>query len=534
MILTNIPNSYYKYILFSLLLWGACVPKPNLEPAPTEKQEKSQQTDPEALKHFMDGQMHFNMRNYSMAALEFQEALEIDPGAVSIYNSLAESYWNLGKYEKARENLEKALKIDPSDKQSLEMLANQYILEKNYTAAKPLFEKLIKIYPNNTEYYVALAELALFINEIKNAIDYYREAYMRSDYRIQYLETAGIIALKNEYLETGEEIYKKLVSLEPEHLPYLNKYMDIILFSKHEAEARIFLEELSSQNETNPHILANIALLDYKNNNFEEALITLKKVLSSAPQNPDYLTMIIDIFMESGVNDSAAYYSNAFITKFPEDSRGYINRALVYMNEQESLEAIKVLLPVQENFSDNFSVQYLLGLNYYRLQEYDQAHLYYIKAKILRPEAKQIKHSLALLFDTQGKWSESDEIYEELINTDSLDAQALNNYAYSLAERKVKLLYALDMAKKAQKIEPGNSAYLDTIGWIYFKLNENKMAQKFIQQSIDIDNTNAVVLEHLGDALIQNNNITKARDFYKQALELDKSNAVLKQKAYPE
>ena len=62
-----------------------------------------------------------------------------------------------------------------------------------------------------------------------------------------------------------------------------------------------------------------------------------------------------------------------------------------------------------------------------------------------------------------------DEIYIKLINTDDKDAQAYNNYAYSL-ERNVKLDQALEMAKKAIEIEPENPSYLDTIGWVYFKL----------------------------------------------------------------
>lgn len=536
--LLNMNSTFFaKFLIFSLLLCAACTPpRENLNPEPSlsKNQVKSERTNPEALKHFMDGQFHFNQGNYSMAALEFQEALEIDPDAAPIYNSLAESYWNLGKYEKARDNLYKALKIDPDDKQSLEMLANQFILEKDYASAKPLFEKLINLYPDNSSYYAALAELELINNEISAAIAYYREAFLRSQNRIHYLETAGIIALKNKHIETAENIYAKLVSLKPEHLPYLNKYIDIVIFSKHESEAKLFLEELYNQNLSNPHLLANVALLDYETKNFEEALLSLKKVLVSAPDNSDYMTLIIDIFMESGANDSAAWYSDLYITKFPEDSRGYVNRALAHMNDGEEKMAIKVLLPVLENFSENFSIQYLLGLNYYRLKNYDQAHIYFLNALEIKPEAKQVKHSLALLYDARKMWSKSDMLYEELIKNDSTDAQALNNYAYSLAERKYNLQYALEMSKKALKIDADNSAYLDTIGWIYSKLSENNLAREFITRSIDIDKKNAVVLEHLGDVLTQIKNFEEARLIYKQALELDQSNESLKKKAYSE
>ncbi|MEE8336082.1 MAG: hypothetical protein V3S48_06580, partial [Candidatus Neomarinimicrobiota bacterium] len=139
-----------------------------------------------------------------------------------------------------------------------------------------------------------------------------------------------------------------------------------------------------------------------------------------------------------------------------------------------------------------------------------------------------------LLYDAQKMWTKSDMLYEELIKSDSTDAQALNNYAYSLAERKYNLQYALEMSKKALKIDSENSAYLDTIGWIYLKLSENNLAREFITRSIEIDKTNAVVLEHLGDVLTQIKNFEEARLIYKQALELDQSNESLKKKVYSE
>ena len=113
-------------------------------------------------------------------------------------------------------------------------------------------------------------------------------------------------------------------------------------------------------------------------------------------------------------------------------------------------------------------------------------------------------------------------------------AQAFNNYAYSLVEREIKLKRALDLASKAIEIEPNNSSYLDTIGWIYFKLKNFKKAQDYIEKSLRITNDNAVVLEHLGDVMMKINRLTEAKDLYRRALLLDKSNQRLKVKASSE
>ncbi|MCK5331354.1 MAG: hypothetical protein KAK01_08100, partial [Candidatus Marinimicrobia bacterium] len=117
------------------------------------------------------------------------------------------------------------------------------------------------------------------------------------------------------------------------------------------------------------------------------------------------------------------------------------------------------------------------------------------------------------------------------IAADSTDAQSLNNYAYSLAEREVLLKKALKMAQKAVKKEPDNSAYLDTIGWIYFKLGNVSKAHHYINSAVDSDKSNAVVLEHLGDVLTSKKMYQEAREIYRQASELEPDNARLRSKA---
>ena len=139
-------------------------------------------------------------------------------------------------------------------------------------------------------------------------------------------------------------------------------------------------------------------------------------------------------------------------------------------------------------------------------------------------------HSLAILYDEIDQFDKSDKIYLKLIDADSSDSQAFNNYAYSLVERNVELNRALNFAKKAIALEPENASYLDTIGWIYFKLDDLKKAKSYLEASVKIADDNAVVLEHLGDVFMKANQPLDAKEFYKRALELDSDNERLKDK----
>ena len=115
-------------------------------------------------------------------------------------------------------------------------------------------------------------------------------------------------------------------------------------------------------------------------------------------------------------------------------------------------------------------------------------------------------HNLALIHDAINEWGQSDKLYMELIASDSTDAQAYNNFAYSLVERKDNLDFALDLALNAIRIEPKSAAYLDTVGWIYYKLEHFDKAIKYVKESLLIDSKNVTIKEHLNEIL---NNKTK-------------------------
>ena len=127
-------------------------------------------------------------------------------------------------------------------------------------------------------------------------------------------------------------------------------------------------------------------------------------------------------------------------------------------------EAIKSLSPHIKKFTKNFTFQYLIGTAFYQIKDYDSSLTYLNKALQIYPHSKNTKHNLALIYDSIGEWDKSDKLYMELISKDSTDAQAYNNYAYSLVERDENIEFALELAKNAIRPEPKSAAYLDTLG----------------------------------------------------------------------
>ena len=111
-----------------------------------------------------------------------------------------------------------------------------------------------------------------------------------------------------------------------------------------------------------------------------------------------------------------------------------------------------------------------------------------------------------------------------------MSALVNNNYAYSLSERGERLDDALEMVKISIEAEPTNSSYLDTVGWVYYKLGDYAKAKEYIEKAIEVGGESAVMLEHLGDILYKLGKKDSAMEFWQKAFTLDTSNNELKNK----
>ena len=529
--------------ILSLLFFSNCVQRPAViieDPIePEEVQFESNQeikTKPnenvKAIAHFMDGQLFMSQGNYSMAILEFQDALELDPEATTIIVSMAECYWKLGKAKKSEELLFNALNYDPEDYEAREILGNQYIYQNKHDKAIEQYRVLAEnADEGDTKYLIALAKLVLSQNDINESISLFIKAYEKDKSRIDILEEAANLSLRSRQLEKARNLYKQLIDIDMNNSYYLSTYIDLIVMSGDYENGITALESLINIEGETTERLSQLGILYYKIDNILKAKPLFNKLVNMNHFDATIMHFLSNIYIEESILDSARIIANQIIYHHPSDHRGYLDAALAELNKENPIGAIEVLEPVNKKFNSEFSIQYLLGSSYQQLKEYDKATVVLRQSLKIYPESRGARHTLAIASDALSYWTESDSLYEGLIQSDENDVQALNNYSYSLVERNIQLNKALDMAKKAIDLEPDNAAYLDTIGWIYYKMDNIEKALSFIRKSVELDNDNAVVLEHLGDVLIANNQIEEAILFYLKALDIDKDNEILQQKA---
>ncbi len=120
--------------------------------------------------------------------------------------------------------------------------------------------------------------------------------------------------------------------------------------------------------------------------------------------------------------------------------------------------------------------------------------------------------------------------FDELIRLNPQHHRAMNYISYSWADRKQNLSDALSLVEKALTLDPGNAAYLDTLGWIYYRQGQYSKALEKIREALEIEPGEPEMLEHLGDIYRKLGRSSDAVKVWQESLEADPSRPGLREK----
>jgi tetratricopeptide (TPR) repeat protein len=198
--------------------------------------------------------------------------------------------------------------------------------------------------------------------------------------------------------------------------------------------------------------------------------------------------------------------------------------------------ALRELLRVQtENFSagEQDELAYFLGLCYTKLARYDDALLYleqvvtaghdilrvyqcrmtlaYIyvitnRTKMAEFELKRLQRSgfespqlyntLAYAAWTQKSFKNAIDLYEKALDIDENNTTAMNSMGFILADAGIDVMRGLRLCRKAVDHKPQSPAYLDSLGWAYFKSGELVEARTWLRRALDLAPNEKEIREH--------------------------------------
>ncbi len=482
---------------------------------------------------FLLANIYTAARQNDSAALTYERIIGIDPdnhqayynlayiyeptkpqAALSVYKKLIDKIgpeWNvliriadinerLGNVDETISTVSAMMEIDPSNIQLKKLLIESYIKTERYDEAMALTEDAIITFPDD----------------------------------LNLIEYKGAILIKKKKITEGTEEYKKLITNE--EFPFESKKRIVTgFFSESSSDssllpiAKLLLTELKhdSTDWQLEAFLGEIALIE---NEDSLAVEYFKNAVQLAEWNSQLWNRLGIIAFENQRYDEALVQMEEAVKKFPDDFVINIILGLTLSQKNKHEEAEPVLRKAVSINPSDLTALHAYGFTLNQLKKSREALIYLEKALSQSPENVPIMGTIGLIYDSLKEWDKCDEVYKKALEIEHDNALILNNYAYSLAERSIELEFALSMAEKAISTEPENSSYLDTIGWIFYKLGNYEQAKFYIEKAFEKERENSTLADHLGDIYLKLGERERAAQFYKKALELNESLDETKQK----
>jgi len=185
-------------------------------------------------------------------------------------------------------------------------------------------------------------------------------------------------------------------------------------------------------------------------------------------------------------------------------------------------EGTSVLMTLAESTSDPAARQNLA-------EYYAEVHSYAEAAAVLRSEIAKAEVGrypvdLGVLFqygamlDRQSLHAEAEKAFRQVLARNPDHGPALNYLGYTLVERGGRLDEAVTLLKRAVALDPYNGAYLDSLGWAYFKLNQLDLAEPNLRTAAEQLPRDSVVQDHWGDLLAKRGRYADAVEAWRRAL----------------
>jgi tetratricopeptide (TPR) repeat protein len=464
----------------------------------------------------------YRMSNQNQKAEEaFKKILNVDPGSKEGLASLAELYFEQGDYAGTVEQLKRVPDGD-LDSRLLGMLGYAYSQLHDYESAVATYEKAMAQDSENQNLRRAYAEALLGMGNSPAArAEFEKVLKAEPDDAVTYLRLAQLDRQEGRFDQARKEL-ERARTLQPDKAEDLDiTYQEGLLedaAGNQDKAIEIFQglvkksERAADQYtpaEANNHalFLEKLGLIYRQQKKSDLALQTFRRMVAMGDgQASRGEELIIDLMRQNHQLPQALAEVNAAIAKFPDEHSLRILRAYVLGESGQVEEAIKQLQALLNNSPDDRQIYLSMMQVYSQAKQYDAAEQAINKALAASPKPEDQEYSRFLLgsvYERQKKYDLAEEQFKKVLEVNPFNASAANYLGYMLADRGVRLEESLKYIQKAIQLEPNNGAYLDSLGWAYYKMNRFDLAEPPLEQAARMISDDPTILEHLGHVYLR-------------------------------
>jgi tetratricopeptide (TPR) repeat protein len=427
--------------------------------------------------------------------------------SAKLYSALGYTYEQQKQYKNAVEAYRHAIELDRDNLDAIRGLAQNLLNDGQADAALEQYKVIADANPEDAQTYVRIAEIYRKQGKFEVALDNLKkaESMVQDSVEVPY-NIAAIYQAQGRYDEAIPILRDLLKKSEKSDGKYSNG---------EKSNRAVFLERLGS------------IYRDQGNNQAANEIFRQIIALGGDENIERGYQQIIDTWREAKEWQKATDTAKEAVQKLP----GSRDLKMVLASQQADMgEADKALRDVRamlkgdanaKSSSDDRQVYIALAQMNTRLRRFSDAEQALDNAEQLSSKADDKEYVWFLrgsTFEREKRYAEAEEQFKKVVASDPEHASALNYLGYMLADQNTKLEEALGYIKRAVDLDPTNGAYLDSLGWAYFRLGKYELAEDNLLKASQKINTDPTVHDHLGDLYQKTGRLKLAATNWERAL----------------
>jgi len=469
---------------------------------------------------------------YADAINDFPE--EITSVEASI--ALTSVYYNKKEFAKARVILDSAMSVSPNDPKLNYLRAKLALHDKDNEKAIISLRVVTTETPDNIEAYLLLVNVYKQEGNAEQVRNTLNLAYNNNKSNPE-----ALLKLSKYYLQTDLAQTEKIIDdyNELKKLDYEGMSIKTVILNQTDSEAEAYelakkLMELFPEKPNG--YLQSIPYL-VKTNNIEQAASVLEKGYLTTKDNRKILILLTRLQTSEKKFDIVENRLKAELKAKPEDAELKLLLAKLYLSNKKNSKAETILLDVIDS-KPGAEDPYLVLSQLYR-SDNDIASLkaILIKGKNNVTASYKLPLKLASLYEVNEEYLQAINVYRDLYKKYPANLVVINNLASMLSdysEDKDDLELAKTLAKKLE--DSKKPVFLDTIGWVYYKLGDYQSAIMHLSKVVETMPDVNIFNYHLGMSYKMAGEKNKAKTYLEKSLannkqfkQKDKAEAALRQ-----
>jgi tetratricopeptide (TPR) repeat protein len=422
--------------------------------------------------------------------------------SAKLYSALGYTYEQQKQYKEAIEAYRHAIEMDRDNLDAIRGLAQNLLNDGQTDAALEQYKVIADANPEDAQTYVRIAEIYRKQGKFDLALENLKKAetMVQDSVEVPY-NIAAIYQAQGRYDEAipiMRDLLKK--SEKPD-----GKYS-----AGEKSNRAVFLERLGTI---------------YRDQGNNPAAIEVFREIVALGGDEDIergYQQIIDTWRDAKEWQKATDAAQEAVRKLPASRDLKMVLAAQQADMGEADKALKDVHAMLTGDTDKDRQVYItLAQMNTRLRRFSDAEQELDKAEALatKPDDKEYIWFLrGSTYEREKRYSDAETQFKKVLADDPEHASALNYLGYMLADQNTKLEEALGYIKRAVDLDPANGAYLDSLGWAYFRLGKYELAEDNLLKASQKINTDPTVLDHLGDLYQKTGRLKLAAANWERAL----------------